>query len=98
MNQKFLCNFICFAKNNYHKYNLTVNDICSNIGCSKSYLHNIKIRNQIKGLQEALSLMPEGSKWEIVIPSDLAYSDKGYGKIIGPNEVLIFIVELLKVL
>ncbi len=64
MNQKFLCNFIHFAKNTYHKHDLTVDDVCSNIGCSKSYLHIIKIKNQIKGLQEALPLMPEGSKMD----------------------------------
>ncbi len=51
----------------------------------------------IKGWTEALQLMKEGAKWQIFIPSDLAYGDKGAGNIIGPNAVLIFDVELISV-
>ncbi len=51
----------------------------------------------IPGWIEALQLMPEGSKWKIVIPSDLAYGPGGTGGPIGPNATLIFEVELLKV-
>jgi FKBP-type peptidyl-prolyl cis-trans isomerase FklB len=51
----------------------------------------------IKGWQEALPLMKEGSKWQIYIPSDLAYGPRGAGGEIGPNEVLIFDIELLSV-
>ncbi len=50
----------------------------------------------IPGWTEALQLMPEGSKWELYIPSDLAYGPGGTGGAIGPNETLIFEVELLK--
>lgn len=50
----------------------------------------------IPGWTEALQLMPEGSKWELVLPSDLAYGPGGTGAEIGPNAVLIFEVELLK--
>ena len=49
----------------------------------------------IKGWTEALQLMSEGSKWELTIPPDLAYGSPG-SAVIGPNEVLIFEVELLK--
>ena len=49
----------------------------------------------IPGWTEALQLMPEGSKWEVYIPDDLAYGDTGQGPI-GPNEILIFYIELLK--
>jgi len=52
----------------------------------------------IKGWTEVLQLMPEGSKWTVYIPSDLAYGDRGAGKDIGPNEVLVFDVELLQVI
>lgn len=55
------------------------------------------VNRVIKGWQEALTLMSEGSKWEIYVPSDLAYGEKGAGGKIGPNETLIFEVELLKV-
>lgn len=52
----------------------------------------------IAGWTEALQLMPEGSKWQLVIPSNLAYGDQAVGGIIAPNSVLVFEVELLKVL
>ena len=50
----------------------------------------------IKGWTEALQLMPAGSKWQIVIPSDLAYGERGQSTI-GPNSTLIFDVELLSI-
>ncbi|MGC2474476.1 MAG: FKBP-type peptidyl-prolyl cis-trans isomerase [Candidatus Sulfotelmatobacter sp.] len=49
----------------------------------------------IKGWTEALQLMPVGSKWQLYIPSDLAYGDQGAGADIGPGQTLIFDVELL---
>lgn len=53
----------------------------------------------IKGWQIAVQKMQPGDKWEIVIPSELAYGEQGApGGTIGPNETLIFEVELLKVL
>lgn len=51
----------------------------------------------IKGWQEALPLMKEGAKWQIYIPADLAYGPRGAGNAIGPNEALIFDIELLSV-
>lgn len=51
----------------------------------------------IPGWTEALQLMKEGSIWQIFIPSSLAYGERGAGNVIGPNEVLIFEVELLSV-
>jgi len=50
----------------------------------------------IPGWTEVLQLMPEGSKWEVTIPSDLAYGPGGAGGDIGPNATLIFEIELLK--
>ena len=49
----------------------------------------------IKGWTEALELMPVGSKWELYIPADLAYGDRGAGQDIQPGETLIFEIELL---
>jgi len=51
----------------------------------------------IKGWTEALQLMPVGSKWQLFIPADLAYGDRGAGADIGPGDTLIFEVELLSI-
>lgn len=51
----------------------------------------------IAGWVEALQLMKTGAKWRLFIPSNLAYGPQGAGGIIGPNQTLIFDVELLKI-
>jgi FKBP-type peptidyl-prolyl cis-trans isomerase FklB len=51
----------------------------------------------IKGWTEALQLMPVGSKWQLFIPPDLAYSQRGAGGDIGPGATLIFEVELVSI-
>lgn len=51
----------------------------------------------IKGWQEVLPLMATGSKWQVFIPSELAYGTRGAGADIGPNETLIFDIELVEV-
>ena len=57
----------------------------------------LNLNQVIKGWQEALQLMAIGSKWQIVIPSELAYGEKGAGRVIGPNATLIFDIELLSI-
>ena len=51
----------------------------------------------IKGWTEALQLMPVGSKWQLFIPPDLAYGSRGAGGAIGPNQTLVFDVELISI-
>ena len=51
----------------------------------------------IKGWTEAMQLMVEGDKWEMYIPSDLAYGDRGSPPKIGGGETLIFQMEIIKV-
>lgn len=55
------------------------------------------VNGVVKGWQEALPMMKEGDKWEIFVPSDLAYGPQGAGGAIGPNETLIFEIELLSI-
>jgi FKBP-type peptidyl-prolyl cis-trans isomerase len=55
------------------------------------------VNRVIKGWTEALQLMPEGSEWKLYIPADLAYGERGSGQKIGPNETLIFDINLVEV-
>ena len=55
------------------------------------------VNGVIPGWTEALQLMKPGAHWQIFIPSDLAYGESGASSAIGPNETLIFDVELLEI-
>ncbi|MGQ9426649.1 FKBP-type peptidyl-prolyl cis-trans isomerase [Gilvimarinus sp. F26214L] len=56
-----------------------------------------QVKQLISGWSEALQLMSEGSKWELYVPSEIAYGERGSEPYIGPNAVLIFEVELLEI-
>jgi FKBP-type peptidyl-prolyl cis-trans isomerase FklB len=66
-----------------------------------SYKHGqpatFQVKDVIKGWTEALQLMPVGSKWQLFIPSELAYGERGPSPEIGSNSTLIFEVELLSI-
>jgi len=55
------------------------------------------VNGVIKGWTEALQLMPVGSKWQLFVPAELGYGDRGAGADIGPGATLIFEVELLSI-
>jgi FKBP-type peptidyl-prolyl cis-trans isomerase len=68
----------------------------------------VPVRSVMKGWAEALQLMPVGSKWQLFVPSDLAYGERGAGsagmrrggpgqQLVGPNATLIFELELLSI-
>jgi FKBP-type peptidyl-prolyl cis-trans isomerase len=56
-----------------------------------------EVKNVIPGFREVLQLMPVGSKWQVFVPSNLAYGERGAGGVIGPNATLIFEVELVSI-
>jgi FKBP-type peptidyl-prolyl cis-trans isomerase FklB len=66
-----------------------------------SYKHGqpatFPVSGVIKGWTEALQLMPVGSKWQLFVPPDLAYGERGAGGDIGPDSTLIFEVELVSI-
>jgi FKBP-type peptidyl-prolyl cis-trans isomerase len=57
----------------------------------------LPLKGVIKGWTEALQLMPVGSKWQIFVPSELGYGERGDGRNISPNAALIFEIELLSI-
>ncbi len=63
----------------------------------KDKTSTLRMNQVIMGWREALKQMPLGSHWEMVIPSALAYGERGVGQVIGPNETLVFDVELLDI-
>jgi FKBP-type peptidyl-prolyl cis-trans isomerase FklB len=56
-----------------------------------------QVSGVIPGWTEALQLMEEGAKWQLFVPSNLAYGQRGAGKVIGPNTALIFEIELVSI-
>jgi FKBP-type peptidyl-prolyl cis-trans isomerase len=62
---------------------------------SRGQSATFKLSGVIPGWREALKLMPVGSKWQLFVPPQLAYGERGAGRDIGPNATLIFEVELV---
>ena len=64
---------------------------------SKGTARPFGVSRVVKAWQEALQMMPEGSKWKIYVPSDLGYGPEGNRPPIGPNATLIFEMELTSI-
>jgi FKBP-type peptidyl-prolyl cis-trans isomerase FklB len=58
---------------------------------------SISLNQVIKGWQEAVTMMPVGSKWEIYVPAELAYGERANGPVITPFSTLIFDIELISI-
>ena len=58
---------------------------------------SFNLQGVIPGWQEALQLMSVGSHWEVLVPASLAYGAAGIGREIGPNQTLLFDIELLSI-
>ena len=58
---------------------------------------SFQVNQIIPGWQEALVMMPKGSKWKVVLPPELGYGAQGAGRAIGPNQTLVFEIELLDI-
>jgi FKBP-type peptidyl-prolyl cis-trans isomerase len=61
------------------------------------FTDRFSLREAIPGLQEGLQLMTLGSRFEFVIPPDLAWGKRGVGNKIGPNALMVFDVRLLEI-
>ncbi len=55
------------------------------------------VNGVIPGWTEALQLMPVGSKWQLWVPSQLAYGENGFQNVIPPNAALLFEIELISI-
>jgi len=58
---------------------------------------SFQLANVVPGFRESITRMKPGAKWKVFIPSELAYGERGAGGKIGPNEPLIFEIELISV-
>lgn len=56
-----------------------------------------KVKGTMPGLSEALKLMQVGAKWQLFIPARLAFGDRGNGNLVGPNEAVVYEVELVAI-
>ena len=84
-------------KVNVHYHGTLINGNVFDSSVDRGAPASFGVTQVISGWVEALQLMPVGSKWKLVIPSDLAYGERGAGENIPPFSTLIFEVELLSI-
>lgn len=80
-----------------HYHGTLINGIVFDSSVERGEPAEFPLNAVIPGWTEILQLMPVGSKWRVVIPSELAYGSRGAGDMIRPNMTLIFEIELLDI-
>ena len=80
-----------------HYHGTLINGVVFDSSVERGEPAEFPLNAVIPGWTEILQLMPEGSKWRVVIPSELAYGSRGAGDVIRPNMTLIFEIELLDI-
>lgn len=80
-----------------HYHGTLINGIVFDSSVERGEPAEFPLNAVIPGWTEILQLMPVGSKWRVVIPSELAYGSRGAGDAIRPNMTLIFEIELLDI-
>lgn len=80
-----------------HYHGTLINGVVFDSSVERGEPAEFSLNAVIPGWTEILQLMPVGSKWRVVIPSELAYGSRGAGDVIRPNMTLIFEIELLDI-
>ena len=80
-----------------HYHGTLINGVVFDSSVERGEPAEFPLNAVIPGWTEILQLMPVGSKWRVVIPSELAYVSRGAGDVIRPNMTLIFEIELLDI-
>lgn len=81
-----------------HYHGTLINGVVFDSSVERGTPAEFPLNAVIPGWTEILQLMPVGSKWRVVIPSELAYGSRGAGDLIRPNMTLIFEIELLDII
>lgn len=81
-----------------HYHGTLINGVVFDSSVERGTPAEFPLNAVIPGWTEILQLMPIGSKWRVVIPSELAYGSRGAGDVIRPNMTLIFEIELLDII
>ena len=80
-----------------HYHGTLINGVVFDSSVERGEPAEFPLNAVIPGWTEILQLIPVGSKWRVVIPSELAYGSRGAGDVIRPNMTLIFEIELLDI-
>lgn len=80
-----------------HYHGTLINGVVFDSSVERGEPAEFPLNAVIPGWTEILQLMPVGSKWRVVMPSELAYGSRGAGDVIRPNMTLIFEIELLDI-